>query len=386
MFYLVNAHYAATMSVYRTRQAGAARADQIHILPYEQLPQQSRLSRGTWVFSDFEVSTEAGLCVAASTYNQLVAAGPGLRLLNDPGAFQPRRQLLERLHADGLNRYRAFAANGPLGDVRFPVFVREENAHTGSLTPLLHSPRDLRRALRRLTSPLTGFELHHLLVTEFCDTSNGTGVFRTYGAYRVGDRIIRKGVISSDLWVTKSRHRILDEQALRLERDYALGDEHEAWLQRVFKLSGVEYGRVDYGVHDGRPQLWEINTNPTVSGRKARSDRPPLRLKIAASLRPLFEAGRDRFHAHFGAALDAIDLPADGPPVELRLDPEDVRAMRSQRTVADRRRRNRRRLQRARTAVRQLTGRGRSNEVNHWRIVDPRQPTSVGDTPSSSAT
>ena len=41
-----------------------------------------------------------------------------------------------------------------------------------------------------------------------------------------------------------------------------------AWLRRVFAVAGVDYGRVDYGVLDGVPQVWEINLNPTI-GRPA---------------------------------------------------------------------------------------------------------------------
>jgi hypothetical protein len=31
-----------------------------------------------------------------------------------------------------------------------------------------------------------------------------------------------------------------------------------------FELAGIEYGRIDYGIKDGRIQVREINKNPTL--------------------------------------------------------------------------------------------------------------------------
>ena len=32
----------------------------------------------------------------------------------------------------------------------------------------------------------------------------------------------------------------------------------------MFQIAGIDYGRIDYSMLDGEPQVWEINTNPTV--------------------------------------------------------------------------------------------------------------------------
>jgi hypothetical protein len=32
----------------------------------------------------------------------------------------------------------------------------------------------------------------------------------------------------------------------------------------IFARAGLEYGRIDYGLADGRLQVWEINTGPTL--------------------------------------------------------------------------------------------------------------------------
>ena len=33
-------------------------------------------------------------------------------------------------------------------------------------------------------------------------------------------------------------------------------------LREIFDLAQIEYGRIDYGMLDGKVQCWEINTNP----------------------------------------------------------------------------------------------------------------------------
>ncbi len=38
-------------------------------------------------------------------------------------------------------------------------------------------------------------------------------------------------------------------------------------MRPVFEIAGVEYGRVDFGLVDGRPQIYEINSNPDVKLR-----------------------------------------------------------------------------------------------------------------------
>ena len=48
------------------------------------------------------------------------------------------------------------------------------------------------------------------------------------------------------------------------EREYLRNNPHEGILREVFHLAGINYGRADYSMLDGRPQIWEINTNPTL--------------------------------------------------------------------------------------------------------------------------
>ncbi|MFI5426708.1 hypothetical protein [Aeromicrobium sp. UC242_57] len=42
---------------------------------------------------------------------------------------------------------------------------------------------------------------------------------------------------------------------------------HHDDVAEAFELAGLDYGRIDYGIVDGRMQVWEINTNPIVLHR-----------------------------------------------------------------------------------------------------------------------
>ena len=72
----------------------------------------------------------------------------------------------------------------------------------------------------------------------------------------------------------------------------------------MFGLAAIDYGRVDYGVLDGAPQAWEINTNPTIG--RGPGPRVPYRPEVAAykeMLAPAFGA----FYEKFEDAWRAVD-------------------------------------------------------------------------------
>ena len=70
-------------------------------------------------------------------------------------------------------------------------------------------------------------------------------------------------------------------------------NDHHELLERVFALSCVDYGRLDYTEKDGDLYVWEINTNPMILVGVDRED--PLR----------FEAHR-HFANQFHAALEHL--------------------------------------------------------------------------------
>jgi hypothetical protein len=248
------------------RSYGRAMAATVAARSYERFVTRSRLRPGTYVFGDVERLAPEEADRAAGLWQRLADLG-GCRLLNHPTRSMRRYELLRTLREHGGNRFDVYRASEHRAPRRFPVFLRGENDHGGSRTPLLHDPAALTRALADLDA--AGTSRDETLITEFCDTVGADGVYRKYAAFIVGDRIIPRHVFFGDAWMVKysTRH---DPRLLEEERAYLEENPHAAALREVFGTARIDYGRVDYGLADGALQVWEINTNPlTVSFRHA---------------------------------------------------------------------------------------------------------------------
>ena len=112
-------------------------------------------------------------------------------------------------------------------------------------------------------------------------------------------------------WMTKEGTREPRRELLDEEMRFLTGNPHEAWARRVFELAGVDYGRLDYGVRQGRPQAWEINLTPFLGPRRSRNPKP--------ELDALMLAARERTHAAIREALVRID-PGEIPGREVEFD------------------------------------------------------------------
>jgi hypothetical protein len=272
------------------RSYGRAMAGTIAARSYERVMAQSRLRRGAYVFGDIERLPSDDAERAADLWQRLADLG-GCRLLNHPTRSMRRYELLRTLRERGDNRFDVYRASEQRVPRSFPVFLRGENDHGGSRTPLLHDPGELARALADLDA--AGASRDQTLVTEFCDTAGPDGVYRKYAAFIVGDRIIPRHVFFSDDWMVKFSSRF-DPRLLEEERAYLEDNPHAEALRTVFATARIDYGRVDYAVAGGALQVWEINTNPqTVSFRHAGG---PARKRV-----------QTRFAEQFGDALRALE-------------------------------------------------------------------------------
>jgi len=174
-----------------TRGADIAHLMQAHA--YEDLAHARTLPAGTWIFASVDVLTPAMRRMAALVRQRVIDAGH--QTLNDPFASLRRYELLTRLYESGVNTFRAVRAREYRGDLRYPVFIRDESRHNGDISGLLHSDRQVRQDL--LSARLRGHSVDDLLVVEFCDSSVD-GLFRKYSAFRVGDRILAKIISAGD--------------------------------------------------------------------------------------------------------------------------------------------------------------------------------------------
>jgi hypothetical protein len=277
---------------------GESLASDVGILCYEDLPQVRELPHGSYIFTERDGLLPSELELASVVARQL-SLEAGARVSNDPAQVFGRHDLLRTLHERGLNDFQAVRATESTRDLRFPVFVREERLHTGSLTDLIHTRSELDLELATLFT--RGWRRRDLLVVEYCDTADGRGVFGKYSAFVVGSEIIPRSLVFSKGWMVKGGTKFLDEGAARAELDYVRSNPHASWLRDVFAAAHVEYGRVDYALKGNRPQVWEINLCPTLVVRD-KVPRPG-----SEGIEELRRPGRALFFQRFEAALRAID-------------------------------------------------------------------------------
>jgi hypothetical protein len=100
---------------------------------------------------------------------------------------------------------------------------------------------------------------------EFCDTRRSDRIYRKYAAFLVGEVLIPRHVFFGMDWNVQHDEELQAEpRHAEEERRYLEDNPHADQLREIFAIANIRYGRVDYGLLDGRIQTWEINTNPTV--------------------------------------------------------------------------------------------------------------------------
>jgi hypothetical protein len=238
---------------------GAALRGTLVPVHYEELLDDPDPVDATYCFADLELLTTDELERAAKAREQLLARG--CRVLNDPEQTLTRHALLTTLHDRGLNDFAVHRAGHPLPRCRYPVFLHGEHDHEGRRSALLHDDAALADAIR--LAHAVDPELDDVLVVEFCDTADREGVYRKYSAFVLGDAVIARHVLFSRDWHLKEPD-LVDDAYVAEELAYVHTNPHEALLRPLFELAHIEYGRIDYALRDGRIQVWEINTNPTI--------------------------------------------------------------------------------------------------------------------------
>lgn len=310
---------------------GQPLAQQLRIVTWEELARARSIPRATWVFAAVDQLCPAERELADLLAARVEEAWPDVRILNRPSEVLRRYELLRAALDAGINPFRAVPASAVLpgraerpggaderiaDELRYPVFVRERDDHSGALAGLIDGRAALERALVSLM--LRGYVLEELLVVEFCDTADAAGIYRKYSAFIVGDVILPRYLNASREWMVKQGGRIYEARFADEELAYLASNPHEPWLRAAFGLARIRYGRIDYGVQNGAPRIWEINTSPTIGRVGPPRPRPP----EAERYRDWIAPGRERFYRDFIAAWRAVDEPGTGQiefaaPVEL---------------------------------------------------------------------
>jgi len=275
---------------------GLAVAPMIRTRTYDEVLASDFVPAGTYVFADIECLSPERAQWLARVWRELERSGS--RLLNHPTRSLHRYELLRRLHEQGSNAFDLQRLTEARAPRRWPVFLRDLVHHTGNLTPLLHDPVELEKALETLLGEEC-YSREALAVVEFCDTADSAGIYRKFSAFHVGGRVIPRHVFFAHDWMLKWPV-LLEPELLEEERHYVEENPHESEIRRIFELAQIDYGRIDYSMLDGQMQVWEINTHPFVStpGVVGRD----LRGGILESFLPSYES-----------ALRALDSPQPGP-------------------------------------------------------------------------
>jgi hypothetical protein len=313
-----------------------AQRRRFQVLASDRLLPDHSFTPGTYVFT-LDNLLPAEREYYGQLWSQLGSHRSGVRLLNDPRETIGRLALLQSLHAAGRSRVQAVRATEPMESLHYPVFLREETGHSGNLTPLLHAPDQVHRALRRLA--LRGFRRRELLAVEFCDTADARGIYRKYSAYIVGDRVVPRCLEFGRDWMVKHDPGAYDAGRIAEEREYVRSNPHEARLREIFAAASVQYGRIDYALLDGRLQVWEINLNPTIGRHLPRGQESP----DVRRVRELRRDTNDIFYTRFLAAWEAVDTEtAAQGAIAVHLDSRVWDAARAEREAARRGERHRR--------------------------------------------
>jgi hypothetical protein len=291
-------------------------AASIRLVPYEHMHRLLHVKPGVFLFSDIERlkpwSQQAAELLCGEVQKHFGAAC----VVNHPARVLRRYALLSRLWESGFNAFRIFSLPADAERMRFPVFIRRANDHSGSLTPLIKNRAEFEARYKALR--WAGVKPAQLIAVEFCDTLGEDGFYRKYSAFRVGERIIPGHIICSKDWVTKNSppEPLRDE-----ERDYLLNNPHQHELMRIFRMANIDFGRIDYGLKDGKIQVWEINTNPVLiqSQDKYSADKLPMKQRLVDQLAQAFRALMQTSGPQTGEEQQSIAVhPLE--PRRLRLD------------------------------------------------------------------
>ena len=299
--YLISADHAYTVRSYLRQWVSPREKEAIQIVFYEETPWGWLHLPATYIFTDIE-RLSAGESAAAAAYAETLLAC-GYRVLNRPAKVATRLELQNRLYARGINPFRQWP-RASFQQSRFPAFLRRANTHAGSLGDLIHDSGQLMDRLNSL--PASERLAADLILVEFCDTKDDQGRYHKFSAMRVGEAIVPRHVFTSLNWMLKIPD-ILDAQAVALECEFVRHFPHHDALQNVFAIGGIDFGRVDYSVQDGKIRVWEINTNPgLMPGRKKLSEN---RREVIEETNRIFLQALRRVHAK--EAKDSSKIQAE---------------------------------------------------------------------------
>jgi len=271
----------------------------VRLLTYAELLRAKTIPRATYVFTDMDRLSLWDLRIAAGAYRRLHSHG--LRVLNDPARVTSRWGLLRRPHLAGINNFDAYRAEESVRPRRWPVFLRTEGDHLGPASDLLHSLDQLQATIDRFVSQ--GAPLPSLLIVEYSAQPVRPGLYRKFGSFRLGRAEFAHTCVHDDHWIAKTgKLGITPPEIYDGEHRIVRDNPHGRSVAAGFDIAGIGYGRADFGLVDGKVQIYEINSNPDVVFG---DDHPS----------PVRRESYRIFKQHYLDALSTIDTPDAGDSI-----------------------------------------------------------------------
>lgn len=254
----------------------------------------------TYIFTDFDRLAPWELELASRLHKTLLRNG--MRVLNDPGHFQNRYQLLTTLHSKAINDFKVWSVGLGQFPEKFPVFLRTQAAHRGIIGNLLTSADEAQQALDDALDQ--GYVAQDLIFVEYAAEAQQDGIFRKLAAFRVGDEIVQTIAVHSRDWIAKLGEPVgCHDLYIKDLNDINTTTYRDAVMQ-AFQAVDLQYGRADFGLVGGRPQFYEINLNPHIGETTPHEFRERNDADMV-------------FRGKYVKAMQAIDTPASRAKIKL---------------------------------------------------------------------
>ena len=296
IIYVAKGRYLATLGAYLNSHHADPIGKRIHLLSYRALFAAKRLPIATYILTDHDRLTTAERERAWGVCQALEAGSPSVRILNHPARVLLRLEMLRALYRDGINSFQAYPLIGAERPTEFPVFLRSEGEHGGERSELIENAEDLAAEIPKYLRLRRYKRGYGSVIVGFVSSKDAQGRALKYSAFRVGDHIIPRHRFLGRTWFVRGPD-YLNEETAGAERDWQAAFAETDQARRIFDIAGIDYGRLDFAIIDGRVQAFEINTNPQTIG----SWQDPLR-----------QGADDFFGPRFTRAFTELDCQADG--------------------------------------------------------------------------
>ncbi len=244
----------------------------LRTLTYEEIFFQRGGPVGHYIFTDHDRLTRFELDCASLFCDALQKVAPDATILNHPARLKDRVPFLLALQKAGINSFGVTRLETGERPPQYPVFLRSEDGCGGPETDLIHNDSEFDSALASLKA--RGKTLRGRIAVGYAAQAGPDGHFRKYGAYKIGADILPHHIHLGQHWVVKRNVPDLDwtqpndrsvelrDSAVTEELEYVRTNPHREIINKAFEIAQTEFGRIDYGIVDGRIEIFEINTNP----------------------------------------------------------------------------------------------------------------------------